>query len=434
LTPMKFKYGLDDRPPFFQLIAYGLQWLAITVPIIIIVGQVVTALNGGGLGEQILYLQRLFFVVGISQLVQILFGHRMPLIVGPATVLIVAIGASQGFGQSVIDTSLVLSGLFLALLAMSGLFARLSGLFTPRVVATILVLIAFTLTPMILNLITSSFGTVGPFENLVFSLLFLLVLFTVNKLLVPGFWKSTLLLWAIIGGSIIYLLILGEHFYRGAEVKILAGFFSSISFHFALNPGVLLSFIICFLALAINDLGSMQSVDAMLHTDHMKNRVTRGTTLTGLLNVGAGLFGVVGTVNFSLSPGVIATTGVASRFTLVPAALGLVIFAFLPQAIAFMGSIPPVIIGTTMIYIMCSQIAAGLMTAFHASEGFSFNDGLVMGLSLMLSILISYLSPEVLNTFPLFLRPILGNGFVVGVISLLIMEHVIFRQKKISKI
>lgn len=334
---MKFKYGLDDRPPFFQLIAYGLQWLAITVPIIIIVGQVVTALNGGGLGEQILYLQRLFFVVGISQLVQILFGHRMPLIVGPATVLIVAIGASQGFGQSVIDTSLVLSGLFLALLAMSGLFARLSGLFTPRVVATILVLIAFTLTPMILNLITSSFGTVGPFENLVFSLLFLLVLFTVNKLLVPGFWKSTLLLWAIIGGSIIYLLILGEHFYRGAEVKILAGFFSSISFHFALNPGVLLSFIICFLALAINDLGSMQSVDAMLHTDHMKNRVTRGTTLTGLLNVGAGLFGVVGTVNFSLSPGVIATTGVASRFTLVPAALGLVIFAFLPQAIAFMG-------------------------------------------------------------------------------------------------
>ncbi|MGI6679121.1 MAG: purine/pyrimidine permease [Dehalobacterium sp.] len=109
-------------------------------------GQVVTALNGGGLGEQILYLQRLFFVVGISQLVQILFGHRMPLIVGPATVLIVAIGASQGFGQSVIDTSLVLSGLFLALLAMSGLFARLSGLFTPRVVATILVLIAFTLT------------------------------------------------------------------------------------------------------------------------------------------------------------------------------------------------------------------------------------------------------------------------------------------------
>ncbi|MCR6544612.1 uracil-xanthine permease family protein [Dehalobacterium formicoaceticum] len=426
---MKFKYGLEDKPPIFQLIAFGLQWLAITVPIIIIVGKIVAGISGGSSEEQILYLQRLFFVVGVSQLVQILFGHRMPLIVGPATVLLVAIGASQGFGQSVIDTSIVISGLILALLAATGLFARLRQLFTPRVVATILILIAFTLTPMILNLITSTFGTISPFENLVFSLLLLLGIFAANKLLAPGFWKSTLLLWVIILGSIIYLLIFGEHFYIGEDTKIIAGFFHSLSFDFSVNPGVLLSFLICFLALSVNDLGSIQSVGAMLHTDHMEKRVTRGITLTGLLNVGAGLFGVVGTVNFSLSPGVIASTGVASRFTLVPTALGLMILAFLPKAIAFMGSIPSVIIGTTMIYIMCSQIAAGLMTAFHAQEGFAFEDGLVMGLSLMLSILISFLPQDVLITFPLFLRPVLGNGFVVGVISVLIMDHIIFRKK-----
>ena len=48
----------------------------------------------------------------------------------------------------------------------------------------------------------------------------------------------------------------------------------------------------------------------------------------------------------------------------------------------------------------------------------------------MLSIIISFLSPEVLNSFPTILRPILGNGFVMGVVSVLIMEHLIFKKSK----
>ena len=429
MADIKFKYGLDEMPPVWHLLTFSMQWLAITVPIIIIVGKVAAGIHSGNPGEQNLYLQRLFFVVSISLLLQILFGHRMPLIIGPAAVLLIGIAASKGSDSSVIYSSILIGGLILAVLGITGLFARLRSFFTPRVVATILVLIAFTLTPMILNLITSSYGRVSPFANLAFSLVLVLGMFVVNKFL-AGIWKSTLILWTTILGSLIYLFAFGENFSWGAETPYLASFFNGLAFNLSVDPGVLLSFLICFLALSVNDFGSIQAVGEMLKPDNMPKRITRGITFTGLLNVLAGMFGVVGPVNFSLSPGVIASTGVASRFTLMPTAFGLLVLSFLPKTIALMGSIPSAIIGATLIYIMCSQIAAGLIVAFNSKGGFKFENGLVIGLPLMLSILISFLPQNVLTTFPVSLKPVIGNGFVVGVISVLIMEHIIYREKK----
>lgn len=129
-----------------------------------------------------------------------------------------------------------------------------------------------------------------------------------------------------------------------------------------------------------------------------------------------------------MSPGVIASTGVASRFTLIPTALGLLVLSFLPVAIAFMDSIPSVIIGTVLFYVMCSQVAAGLMMAFSSRE-FNFDSGLVIGLPVMLGVVIAFLPAEVLNTMPASLRPIIGNGFVAGVFTVMFLEHIVYRSK-----
>ncbi|GAB6153945.1 hypothetical protein JCM17380_26950 [Desulfosporosinus burensis] len=64
------------------------------------------------------------------------------------------------------------------------------------------------------------------------------------------------------------------------------------------------------------------------------------------------------------------------------------------------------------------------------NQNYKFEYGLVIGLPMILGVIISYLPPSVLNTFPPILKPVLGNGFVVGVIAVLIMEHLVFRQKR----
>ena len=429
MGPIKLKYGLDEWPPLGELLLLGLQWFAIAVPIVIIIGNIVAGLHFDSPAEQGVYMQKVFFITGLSLLAQVLWGHRLPLISGPATILLVGIVAGQAGGRSAVYTAIATGGLALFLLNTAGLFKRLRKLFTPSVVAAILILIAFTLTPMILDLILAAPEKGGSLPRLLFSLIFVLLLFGAGRY-AAGFWKSTLLLWALAAGTIIHVLLFpqGLEPAGGRAVGAISGFCQNMNLKPAFEPGLLISFLVCFLALSINDLGSMYSVAALLKPEGMSKRISRGLSVTGLLNIIAGLLGVIGPVNFSLSPGVIASTGSASRFTLIPTGMILAGMAFVPQAIAFVSAAPRAVVGTILLYIMCSQIAAGLIMALNTEGGFTFESGLVMGLPLMLSIIISFMPSGVVNTFPAAIRPILGNGFVDGVLAALIMEHVVFRK------
>ena len=54
------------------------------------------------------------------------------------------------------------------------------------------------------------------------------------------------------------------------------------------EPGVLLSFLVCFLGLAVNDLGSIESVGELIKATNRDRRVNRGIAVSGLANILAG--------------------------------------------------------------------------------------------------------------------------------------------------
>jgi xanthine/uracil permease len=235
----------------------------------------------------------------------------------------------------------------------------------------------------------------------------------------------------MIGGSLAYVLL-----HPGGlpppgvrDNPFMAGFFRQTTANLSLDIGVLTSFLFCFLALAANDMGSIQSMNEMLKAPEQPRRLTRGILVTGLANILAGFLGVIGPVNFSLSPGVIASTGCASRFTLIPAAALLGLISFSPAVIALLGSVPSVVIGCVLLFILCSQVAAGLSILLETQEGFTFESGLILGLPILLGTIIAFLPSATLAAFPAILRPILGNGFVVGVTAALILEHGVFKGK-----
>lgn len=371
MKQIKIKYGLDERPPLIQTLIFGMQWLAITVATVIIIGKVVAGLHYADFGQQLIYMQKLFFVVAVSLLFQVLWGHRLPLITGPATVLLVAILAGTGRSIDAIYTSIAAGGAFLVVLSVSGLFSWISRYFTPRVVATILILIALTITPTILNLVLTTTAAETPLTNLGFALIFFMAMIVADRLL-PGIWKTTMIVWAVIVGTMAYLMVVPtEIWHDRGQLGLISGFFNDFTTHMILEPGLLISFLICYIALSINDLGSIQAVGQIVTPPDMKRRVTHGITLSGLSNMLAGFFGVIGPVNFSMSVGIIAANGNASRFSLIPTSLALMIMAFLPGVVAFIWNVPGVVIGTILLYIMCAQLAAGMMMAF-GSKDFSF--------------------------------------------------------------
>lgn len=250
---MKLKYELEDLPPLGENLLYGLQWLAITIPSVIILGKILGGMQGT-VAAEVLYMQKLFAVTAVSLLVQIWRGHRLPLVIGPATVLLIGILAAQSSSLSAIYSSILVCGVVLTLLAVSGLFAYLRRLFTPRVVAVILLLVAFTILPTILQLISSGSGNVSSTRHLGFALVLIILMFAGQRWL-TGLWKSTLILWAMIIGSLAYYLVnpAWSQGLNSAGLAMISGFFDRLTTGIVLDPGLLIAFLLCFLGLVIND-------------------------------------------------------------------------------------------------------------------------------------------------------------------------------------
>ena len=425
---MQFRYRLDDRPPLLPLLLFGLQWLAIAVPAIVIIGGVVGHLQSSDPAAQTLYLQKLALVGGLTMAVQVLWGHRLPLVAGPAAVLLVGVVASRGYPDGVVYGSILVGGLLLTLLAAVGLFAGVVRLFTPRVVAAVLLLIAFTLLPTIRDLLLDPGSGAPPLVQILFALALALLLYAAQRLL-AGVWQATLIVWGVLFGSAAWLLV----YPPSAGSPGLPLF--ALPLHawalpaFAVDPGVLTAFLCCFLALAVNDLGSMQGVASLLQPEGMPGRIGRGMAVTGLGNALAGALGVLGPVDFSLSPGVIAATGCASRYVLLPAAAALLLLSCSPLALAVLGAVPPVVVGATLLFILSSQVAAGLLALVADGAPLRFEHGLVLGLPLLFGTVIAFLPPAVVAGFPAFLRPVLGNGFVVGTLTAILLEHLLVRPQ-----
>ncbi len=415
------KYGIDDKPGGLALPLYALQWWVVSLPSVLVMGSVVTRLHHAGLAEHILYMQKLMGLMGFVTVIQVFFGHRLPLVAGPASILLVALITSQASGIAAASTSIMLGGIFLAVLACSGLLAKLRSFFTPRIVAVILVLIALTLCPTILQLLLGR-GQ-APFAHMLFSLgaLFLLVL--CNRIL-PGAWKSLTVLFGITGGSLAYILLFGElappEQSRPAQLHF---FISSLDF----NPGIIASFLFSFLALIINELGSIESLGHMLRVDAMDKRITRGVAFQGLNNFLAGGLGVIGPVDYSSSAGIIAATGNASRYPLALAGLGLMFCALFPQFISLLARIPGPVMGVLLFYLMAAQLASGLRMLGEENSVTDFDSGLTVGLPLMIALLTAFAPESLLADLPPLLRPILGNGFIMGAIAALILEHILLK-------
>jgi xanthine/uracil permease len=425
---MKFKYGLEDRPPLGESLLMGLQWCALMLPFLIILGKIAAAYHLADPAFQTAYLQKMAFITAVFLCLEILWGHRLPLIMGPSSVILIGIISSHGFDLDAISTAVISGGVILGIAGMTGVFGHLQRLFTPRVVAVVLLLIAFTLTPTIMKLVSDPQGTT-PQVNMVYALALTLLTLILHRFL-AGIWKSVLIMISMFVGSAAYFLIFPENLNMTAVAssKFVAPFFTNMIGHLSFDAGLLISFFVCFVALSINDLGSMQSINALIDTKDMAKRINRGVFFTGLANVTAGIFGVIGQVNYSMSAGVVAATGCMSRFTLLPAAAILLLISFSPMTIGFMGIVPPVVIGSIMFYVLCSQVSAGLLVAFESLRKLTFDDGMIIGMPILIATVIAFMPAAFFQGFPGILRPIAGNGFVVGVIVVLLMEHGIFRK------
>lgn len=416
---MEFRYSLNDRPSFGAMFLYGLQWLMICIPVVL------TSTFVAPEGQMLFFTQKLFAIMGVTMIVNALWGHRMPLIAGPAAVLLMGVlaAATQGSGVQSIYPSMAVGGVLIALLAAFGLMKRVQSLFTPRIVVAIVVLISFTMVKPIVGMVFAEQ------EHQMLAMIFALVLvvsMAVANNLLRGVWKSMVVIAAMILGSLFYYAVVGMPEKLVSDSVAPQLFVDGVE----IDAGVIIAFIFCYVALFINQVGSVQSLGEFVGAGDMEQRQKRGMIVQGVMNVVSGAMGVLGPVDYSLSPGVVASTGCASRYTVLPAAVFMILLAFFPDVVAMLLTIPQPVMGVVLLYLMATQVAAGLHLIEGTSAVRSFKDGLVLAIPIMFTLILSFAPQSALATIPSLLRPIVGNGFVMGIIIILLLEHIFLKDKK----
>jgi len=422
-----FVYGLDDRLPLKYALIYGLQWAVIMFPGLIVVARLSGIALQLEIEKEVRFFQFTLLTCGLFTTAQSLWGHRYPLLEGPSTALLLTLIVLAPCGLQAIQGGLIAGSVILIALFLIGQLKRIIALATPNVVGVILLLIVFSLLPHLTRLMAGvdAQHPHGDLTIFLVSLSLVLIMASFSHWF-KGFWKTIALLLGMVMGSAFFFVVGPPDWHELQTARWLSVPTEVVpSWPSAYYPA-LAAFTCTYLAVVVNSLGSLHGIATLTDQERLPQSIDRGILVNGVAGICCGLTGVVGMVSYSMSPGVILATRVASRYATAYCGALLMVAAFVPKLAALLAIIPAQVVGAALFVAMGVQVGAGL--AIVASGEMTSRDYFVVGLPVMLGTCVGFLPEALLASLPVGARVILGNGLVVGILLVLLLEHGLLRK------
>jgi uracil permease len=427
-------YELDERPPLSRTLLYAIQWLLIVLPLVTVSANLMASFLGMDARESYALFQRMLMVVGAMTAAQCLWGHRYPVVDGPSAALLLSVAALGGEGLAVVEGGMITGGLILAVAGATGLVGRISWLFTGRVVGVVLLLIPLTFLSYLYPMVT---GMTAGYPGGSLSVTLVSVM-TSGVIILLSFMKGSRLrnvsiLAGIAAGYLVSLLAGQVELSTVADTGWLAvpEPLTGVRPSFTLAGTV--SFLLAYVALLINSMGSLMSVSKVVGEEGLDRRLERGLFVNGASGVISALMGSLGTVSYSQSPGVILVTRVGSRFPVLACGILLMALACFSKLAALLSTIPDAVVGAALLVTLAAMLGLGISMIASAGES-GAREYMVAGLPVLLGVSGSMLPGHYLNLFPTALRGLVGNGLIVGIVVVLLLEHVVLRSSTKSKV
>jgi len=423
-------YGLDERPPLARLCLYGLQWTLLTLPILTISTNLAAEFLGYQGSLRVALGQRFFVIIGLTMLLQGLAGHRYPLVDGPAGALLLCLISLAPYGEATVRGAMLLGGLGLALAAHLGLIRRLERLFSDNVVGGIILLLAFSLLAVNLRLLLGQDQAHPQGQPIVAGLaLGVMLLVPLLSHWTGGLIKTLSVLIALLAGSLAFGLLGRVDLSAVAASPWLACPGLAPVLAPRLSLAGLISGGLANVVVLVNLIGSLAAVQQVVGGGDLDRRVRRSAALTGWAGAVSGLAGTYGPVPYAYSPGVILSTGVGSRYTTVLAGGLIAGLGFLPKLAAILAAVPSAVVAGGLVAVLSGQVGSGIAVLTARGRSLGSRDYFVVGLPLLLGTLASLLSRDFIALLPAWLGPLAGNGLVVGLVGLLLLEHLLLRPR-----
>jgi len=418
----------------------SLQWLAFIIASSVVAPIAIAALYGMDPGETARFVQRTFFVLGISGLVQVYFGHRLPINEGPAGlwwgVFIIYAGLGPtlyGSGEEtlrVIEAGILVSGFLFMLLSALGIIERLSTLFTPVVTGTYLILLSLQLSGSFLNGIFGV-GYQGSetvdLKILVICLFLIFFTFVFAEKGPRAIRQYSILISLALGWAIFAMFGLTEKTNATSDKWIEV----PDLFAFGLptfDGGMVTTSILVTLLLLTNMIASVRVVEQVLQSQKVpleKTRYRQAGFMAGINQLFAGLFSAVAPVPISGAAGFIATTKINSRLPFIVGSFILVGISFLPTVMNFLSGLPAPV-GYATVFIIFANLMLPALAAFENLQG-SSHSRMIVVFSLFVGVGSMFVPSAAFKDAPPMLTSILNNGLVLGTVVAIIIEQTLTR-------
>jgi uracil permease len=428
MSETRYLYDLDDHPPLHYALLYGLQWAFIMFPGIIIAATLSAGSLDLNIRDEIRFLQFTLLTAGLFTIAQTLWGHRYPLLEGPATALTLTFILLAPFGLPAIQGGMILGGAILIATVFSQQLDRLAKLFTPNVVGVILMLIALGLLKPLIGFMTGSHEgrPEGEVEIFLISLALTLFIATLSYRL-KGFGQTVSILVGMISGTLLFLLLGRLHWRSLADASWISFSNQWISSTPSFYWPAVIAFACAYLAVMVNTLGSIEGVAKITDSERLPGAIRWGILVNGIAGISCGVLGVVGTVAYSSSPGVILANRVASRYAVTYCGVILLMAAFVPKLAALLSLIPAPVVGAALCAAMGAQIGVGI--SMVTSRKPASRDYFVVGIPVLLGTLVGFLPQDLIHSLPGSLQVFMANGLIVGVSLVLLLEHLLLRER-----
>ncbi|AVR34416.1 purine/pyrimidine permease [Bacillus cereus] len=384
--------------------------------------------------EEIFYLmQRTFFVVGISSFLQGWLGHRLPIADGPAgswvgvfTVLAYATAGQDQLHSTlqILELGMIISGVILIGLGVTGFIGRILFLFTPLVTGTFLLLLCLQLSGVFLKGmlgITATISQIDGFTAMIAFSIFLFVIILSN--FGKGFVKSYAVLIGLISGWVIFL-IAGK-----VTIPSQVTHFVQLPHIFAWglpkwNTGMAVSSFVMVCILVSNTVAAIIAINqATIHKATIEQKQLKdGTWVGGISHIISSVFSTVGVVPLPATAGFIRLTKQKYIRSFLMACALLVVMSLFPSIIRYLASLPSAV------------ASAVLMASFVQLIGIGFNNikqvpmsernVTILGVAVLFGSGVMFLPSGVLQPLPSVMQYIFGNGLFVGTVVSILLEQI----------
>ncbi|WP_255474787.1 nucleobase:cation symporter-2 family protein [Pusillimonas sp. ANT_WB101] len=424
----------DERLSVSANFLYGLQHVLTMYGGIIAVPLIVGQAAGMSGAETGILIAACLFMGGLATMLQTLglpfLGCRLPLVQGvsfASVATIIAILKGGGDIQTVFGAVMVASVIGLLI---TPVFSRVIKYFPPLVTGSVITIIGLSLIPVAAQWAMGGHpkaNDYGNLSNIGLAAVTLFIVLLLSKLGNAAISRLSILL-AMVLGTLIALLTGMTDFSGSAGSSLMA---LPTLFHFGLPTfklAAIASMVIVILVVMVETSADILAVSDIVGTRVDEKRLGDGLRADMLSSALAPIFGSFTQSAFAQNVGLVAVTGIKSRYAVATSGMIMLALGLLPGVGRIIAAVPPAVLGGAGLVLFGTVAASGIRTLTKVKYENNMNM-IIVATSVGFG-MIPIVKPEFYDHFPAWFSTIFHSGIsstaLMAVVLNLIFNHIKF--------